>query len=166
MFDLGEAREVVRVVLQARERHGHAVADVGADRERLDGLAAGEHVSDVVGEDEHLAVGIDGAGTRQLQPQAVERHDVEVAHGGARRTDAVRPARPGRRSRARWAASPVSPSQGAPEWPFGENGGRLPMCGRSSGNEMRPFLGSNWMTGLATVSPGSVLKTSPGYAVG
>ena len=60
------------------------------------------------------------------------------------------------------AASPVSPSQGAPEWPFGENGGRLPMCGRSSGNEMRPFLGSNWMTGLATLSPGSVLKASPG----
>ena len=62
--------------------------------------------------------------------------------------------------------SPVSPSHGAPEWPLGENGGRLPMCGRISGNEMRPFLGSNWMTGLATVSPGSVLKTSPGYAVG
>ena len=64
------------------------------------------------------------------------------------------------------AASPVSPSQGAPEWPLGENGGRLPTCVRSSGNEMRPFVGSNWMTGLATVSPGNVSKTSPGYAVG
>ena len=64
------------------------------------------------------------------------------------------------------AASPVSPSQGAPEWPFGENGGRLPTCVRSSGKEMRPLLGSNWISGRATVSPASVLKTSPGYAVG
>ena len=68
---LGEAREVVRVVLQARERHGHAVADVGADRERLDGLAAGEHVGDVVGEHEDLAVGVDGA--RRASPAAAGR---------------------------------------------------------------------------------------------
>ena len=82
-------------MLQARERHGHAVADVGADGERLNGLAAGEHVRDVVCEDEDLAVGIDGAGSRHLQPQAVERHDVEVADGGARRADAVCTACPG-----------------------------------------------------------------------
>ena len=31
------------------------------------------------------------------------------------------------------AALPSSPSHGAPEWPLGENGGRLPMCGRMSG---------------------------------
>ncbi len=49
-----------------------------------------------VRQDEDLAVGIDGAGARQLQPQAVERHDVEVADGGARRTDAVCAARPRR----------------------------------------------------------------------
>ena len=41
---LGEAGEVVRVVLEARERHCHAVADVGANRERLNLLRAVEHV--------------------------------------------------------------------------------------------------------------------------
>ena len=30
-------------------------------------------------------------------------------------------------------AAAFSPSQGAPEWPLGENGGRLPTWGRSSG---------------------------------
>ncbi len=56
----------------------------------------------------------------------------------------------------------VSPSHGAPEWPFGENGGRLPTCVRISGNEMRPFVGSNWMTGLETFSPASFRNVSPG----
>jgi hypothetical protein len=32
------------------------------------------------------------------------------------------------------AELPVSPSQGAPEWPFAENGGRSPMWGRISGH--------------------------------
>src|SRR3954447_9533498 len=41
------------------------------------------------------------------------------------------------------AASAVSPRYGAPEWMFGANGGRLPTCGRRSGQAGRPFSGLN-----------------------
>src|SRR5205085_12482530 len=49
------------------------------------------------------------------------------------------------------ATPPFSPSHGEPEWPFGENGGRFPMCGRMSGQAGRPFVGSNMIFGRSPV---------------
>ena len=40
----------------------------------------------------------------------------------------------GQRPSGRVVASPFGPSQGAPPWPFGANGGRWPKCGLSSGH--------------------------------
>src|SRR5471030_2064 len=68
------------------------------------------------------------------------------------------------------AAEAFSPSQGAPEWPFGENGGRLPMWGRISGHAGRPFDGSNWIfgrspVGVETICPGArSVISEPGWA--
>jgi hypothetical protein len=42
----------------------------------------------------------------------------------------------------------VSPSQAVPVWPDPANGGRIPRCGRSSGNAGRPLLGLNRISGL------------------
>src|SRR3954451_23101233 len=58
------------------------------------------------------------------------------------------------------AVPPFSPSHGAPECPFGENGGLCPTCGRISGHAGLPFVGSNKIfgrspLGVETMLPGA-----------
>src|SRR6476469_6782303 len=67
------------------------------------------------------------------------------------------------------AVPPFSPSHGAPEWPFGEKGGRSPICGRMSGHAGRPLIGSNMIfgrspVGVETMLPGArSVISEPGW---
>src|SRR5437588_8744363 len=64
----------------------------------------------------------------------------------------------------RAAASTVGPSQGAPEWPFGENGGRCPRWGLSSGQAYLAFFGSKRSCGLLPLSGGDAAWPGTGVA--